>query len=324
MRPAGHTAVRRRIGLLIYDNITMIDVAGPADVFSNANMFGGDYEIVLVSVDGSDATASNGLTLRADASATDITALDTVIVPGAYGMIDRPFGPELLGSVRVLAERAVRVASACTGAFLLAEIGLLDGRRATTHWKHIDRLGRLYPRVRVEPDSLFVRDGSMITSAGISSGIDLALALVEDDLGAEVARKIARHMIIFMQRPGGQSQFSAASRASVPAEHPLRALLDTIAADPAGNYSLARMASLAAVSPRTLTRMFRDRLRTTPARYVELIRIESAQTLLRNGTTVAQAARASGFGSAETLRRVFVSRVGLTPSVYAETTARHT
>ena len=168
------------------------------------------------------------------------------------------------------------------------------------------------------PDALFVRDGDIITSAGVSSGIDLALALVEDDFGPDVARKVARQMVVFLQRPGLQSQLSAPSRDHLAIDNPLRILLDRIAADPAGDYSLARMAGIANVSVRNLARLFHDEIGTTPARYVELIRIEAAQILLQEGATVATAAERSGFGSAETLRRVFVSRVGSSPSVYVE------
>lgn len=308
----------RTIGILIYDNVTMIDVAGPADVFHHANRFGASYETVLLSTDGTDARASNGLVLTADAAASTCPSLDTVIVPGAYGATGKPFAPALLDSVTTLTDRAHRVASVCTGSFLLAQVGLLDGRKATTHWTHVEEFAKIFPSVVVDPDALFVRDGNLITSAGVSSGIDLALALVEDDYGPDVARRVARQMVVFMQRPGRQSQFSAPSRSSVAADHPLRILLDTISADPAGDYSIQRMATLAHTSPRQLARLFHDQIGTTPARYVELIRIEAAQILLQKGETVATAARQSGFGSPETLRRVFVSRVGQSPTVYRE------
>lgn len=306
------------IGILIYDNVTMIDVAGPADVFHHANRFGAAYRTILLSPDGSDARASNGLRLVADGAALDPPHLDTVIIPGAYGAMSKPFAPELIEAVATLTRQAGRIASVCTGAFLLAKIGLLDHRRATTHWTHVAEFARIFPLISVEPDALFVRDGNIITSAGVSSGIDLAFALVEDDHGPDVARDVARQMVVFMQRPGAQSQFSAPSRSSVPHDNPLRVLLDTIAADPSANYSLAHMATLAKVSVRQLARLFHDGMGTTPARYVELVRIETAQTLLQNGETVASAALISGFGTAETLRRVFVSRIGRSPTLYRE------
>jgi transcriptional regulator GlxA family with amidase domain len=314
-RPA---ATRQRIGILIYDNVTMIDIAGPADVFSQANNFGAAYDTVLVSADGASVRASNGLTLTAELAASDAGVLDTVIIPGAYGMISKPFENVLMEAVVALTSSATRIASVCTGSFLLAQAGLLDNRRATTHWTQTELFARSFPRVRVVPDALFVRDGSIITSAGVSSGIDLALAIVEDDFGPDVATSVARHMIVFLQRPGGQSQFSAPSREHVSADNPLRVLLDTVAADPGRNYSIAAMAGIAAVSARSLARLFHDEIGTTPARYVELVRIEAAQMLLQEGATIAVAAERSGFGSAETLRRVFVNRLGSSPSVYRE------
>jgi transcriptional regulator GlxA family with amidase domain len=308
----------QRVGILVYDNVTMIDIAGPADVFSHANTFGADYQTVLVSADGRPVKASNGLTLTAELAASDVGRLDTVIIPGAYGMITKPFEADLMAAVVALIAASRRITSVCTGSFLLAQTGLLDHRKATTHWTRVEQFARSFPLVDVLPDSLFVRDGDVITSAGVSSGIDLALAIVEDDFGPDVARKVARQMVVFLQRPGQQSQLSAPSREHLAADNPLRVLLDRIAADPAGDYSLARMARTANVSVRNLARLFHDEIGTTPARYVELIRIEAAQILLQDGATVAAAAERSGFGSAETLRRVFVSRVGSSPSVYVE------
>jgi transcriptional regulator GlxA family with amidase domain len=291
----------------------MIDVAGPADVFHHAMMFGARYETLLISADGRPVRASNGLTLHADAAVTDAGVLDTVIVLGAYGMIRRPFDPVVLHAVRELTARTGRVTSVCTGAFLLAHLGYLDGRRATTHWTHMDLFARTFPRVHVQRDAVFVPDGNVITSAGVSSGIDLSLAIVEDDHGPTVAQNVTRQMVVFLQRPGGQSQLSAPSRTRIPRRNPLRGVTDAIAADPAGDYSVARMAQLAAVSPRTLNRLFRTLLDTTPARHVELVRLEAAQAHLQNGTTIARAAELSGFGSAETLRRVAHHRTGASP-----------
>jgi transcriptional regulator GlxA family with amidase domain len=311
-------ASTRRIGILAYDDVTMIDIAGPADVFAHANDFGADYETVLASADGGPVTVSNGLTLAAKCAAADVGSLDTVIIPGAYGMISKPFEGSLMAAVTALTSKSRRITSVCTGSFLLAQAGLLDHRRATTHWTRVEQFARSFPLVTVMPDSLFVRDGNIITSAGVSSGIDLALAIVEDDFGPDMARKVARQMVVFLQRPGGQSQFSAPSREHLASDSPLREVLDAIAADPAADYSLARMSALANVSTRTLTRMFHDAIGTTPARYVELIRIEAAQLLLQAGATVAVAAQNAGFGSTETLRRVFVNRLGSSPSVYLE------
>jgi transcriptional regulator GlxA family with amidase domain len=311
----------RRVAILVYDNVTLLDVAGPADVFAHAGLFGGDYEIVLVSPDGSDATTSSGITLQAGRKPEDLGPLDIAIIPGALGLVTRPFDPALLAAVETVIAKATQVTSVCTGSFLLAQVGALDGRRATTHWNRIEQFERSYPSVRVKSDALFVRDGSFITSAGVSSGIDLALALVEQDYGPDVAAKVVRQMILFMQRPGGYSQFSSRSRSVPAAGSPLRPLLDAISAEPAADYSLARMSAVVGASPRTLIRLFREQLGTTPARYVEQARIEVAKGLLMNGSSVTRTAQLSGFNSAETLRRVFVNQVGVSPSVYASTAA---
>jgi transcriptional regulator GlxA family with amidase domain len=311
--------VTHRVGILIYDHVTLLDVAGPADVFCHATLFGASYEMVAISPDGRDATASNGLTLRAAMAASDVDRLDIVVIPGALGMVTRPFDPELLASVEVLIGRSAQIASVCTGSFLLAHVGALDGRCATTHWTRIEQFRRSYPAVHVKEDVLFVRDGSIITAAGVSSGIDLALSMVEDQYGPDLARKVLRQMLVFMQRPGGHSQFSNWSRTAVSSDNPLRTLLDAIAADPAGDYSLPRMAAAAGVSPRTLNRLFRSQIGITPTRYVEQARTEAAKAMLLQGATVGRAAQLSGFGSAETLRRVFVNQVGVSPSVYAQT-----
>jgi transcriptional regulator GlxA family with amidase domain len=308
----------RRVGILAHDNVTMIDVAGPADVFSHANTFGAAYETVLVSPDGSDVVTSNGLGLRVVTAAAEIARLDTVIIPGAYGMVLHPLEPGLVEAVRHLTSVASRVTSVCTGSFLLAEIGRLDHRRATTHWTQLDRFRQTFPKVDIQDDALFVRDGEITTAAGIGSGLDLALTLVEDDYGPELARRTARQMLIFMQRPGGQSQFPAASRYDATDSRPLRALLDRIVADPAADYSLSAMAAVTHVSTRQLARLFQEELSVTPARYVESVRIEAAQIFLQRGRTVQTAAELSGLGSAQTLRRVFLSRLGMSPSLYAE------
>ncbi|UFS58624.1 GlxA family transcriptional regulator [Subtercola endophyticus] len=317
---ATHARPPRRVGILAHDDVTMIDIAGPADVFSHANSFGADYETVLVSPDGADAVMSNGLVLRVGVAAADVAGLDTVIVPGAYGMVGHPFVPELVAAVDQLTALSARVASVCTGSFLLAEIGMLNHRKATTHWTQLQRFRARFPAVDVQDDVLYVRDGTITTAAGIGSGLDLALTFVEDDYGPDLARKVARQMLIFTQRPGGVSQFAAASRFAPTENRPLRALIDAVVSDPAADHSVAAMARRSHVSPRQLARLFHEELAVTPARYVETVRLEAAQMFLQRGLTVQAAAELSGLGSDQTLRRVFLSRLGYTPSVYAERT----
>ena len=307
---------RRRVGVLVFDGVKLLDVAGPSEVFSEANRFGADYELVLCSADGRDVTSSTGMRIAVDAAAADAGPLNTALVAGGDVFPAHAVRPELARAAADLAGSAQRVASICTGAFVAAAARLLDGRRATTHWQHAETLARAHPAIEVEPDAIFVEDGGVFSSAGVTAGIDLALALVERDHGPGLARDVARSLVVFLQRPGGQSQFSPSLRAPLPHGAPLRRLCDTVAADPAGDYSLASLSSLANVSPRHLTRLFRDELGTTPAKYVELIRFDTARDLLDAGSSVTDAAYRSGFGSSESLRRAFIQHLGISPRAY--------
>jgi transcriptional regulator GlxA family with amidase domain len=308
----------KRVGILVFDGVKLLDVAGPSEVFSEANRFGADYEVRLYSPDGQAVASSTGMRISVDAAATDSGPLELTLVAGGDILPTHPVSAELAEAARTLAGRARRTASICTGAFILAAAGLLDGRRATTHWQHATTLARAYPGIDVEPDAIYVEDGPVLTSAGVSAGIDLALALVERDHGAGTARDVARSLVVFLQRPGGQSQFSPSLRAALPRTSPLRPLCDAIAASPAGDYSLAKLAAMASVSPRHLTRLFRDELGTTPARYVELIRFDTAKDLLDAGHSVTDTALRSGFGSSETLRRAFIQHLGVSPRAYQQ------
>ena len=309
---------KRRVGILVFDGVKLLDVAGPSEVFSEANLFGADYEIVLCSADGRDVASSTGMRISVDAAAADTGPLDMALVSGGDVFPARPVTPELARAARILAGRARRTASICTGAFILAAAGLLDGRRATTHWAYAGTLARAHPAIKVEPDMIYVEDGQIFTSAGVSAGIDLALALLERDHSAGLAREVARALVVFLQRPGGQSQFSPSLRAALPRSSALRQLCDTVAASPVGDYSLARLASMASLSPRHLTRLFRDELKTTPARYVEHIRFDTAKDLLVAGHSVTDTARRSGYGNTETLRRAFIRHLGVSPRAYQQ------
>ncbi|MEV0909975.1 GlxA family transcriptional regulator [Streptomyces hokutonensis] len=305
-----------RVGFIVFDGVTMLDVSGPAEVLHQSGKLGHPYELVLVSPHGGPVTTANGLTLTGTVTAAAAGPVDTVVVAGGDLLAQRPAEEGLLSTTRALTDHAARVTSVCTGAFVLAELGLLDGRSATTHWRQAGTLARRYPRVRVEPDAIHVRDGRFVTSAGISAGIDLALALVEDDHGAAVARDVARELVVFMQRPGGQSQFSAATTTPPPRTDPLRSLIASVLADPAADHSLPAMAATAAVSTRHLTRLFRTELGTTPARWVERVRLDRAQHLLLEGHSVTSAAHHSGLGTDETLRRAFARHLDTTPTHY--------
>jgi transcriptional regulator GlxA family with amidase domain len=305
-----------RVAFLVFDGVTLLDVSGPLEVLIKAGRPDPRYEPVLVSPRGGDVTTASGVVLARTLAAAEAGPVDTLVVAGADRLAVPPVEEELLAAAAVLAERASRVASVCTGAFVLAELGLLDGRRATTHWRQAEALARRHPRVRVEPDALHVRDGRYLTSAGISAGIDLALALVEDDHGADAAREAARELVVFMQRLGGQSQFSTALMTPPARSDLLRTLTTAVLADPGANHSLPAMAASAAVSTRHLTRLFQTELDTTPARWVERVRLDRARQLLLDGHSVTSAAQRSGLGSDETLRRAFARHLGTTPTEY--------
>jgi transcriptional regulator GlxA family with amidase domain len=313
----GEATPPRRIVLLTFPGVLGLDLVGPAEVFSTAGtMRGGAYRVETVSR-GGDVDTSSGLGLR-PASLPDPTGgIDTVIVPGGVGVAAAEEDAELLDWLRKVATGARRVASVCTGAFLLARAGILDGRSATTHWASCDLLGRRFPRVDVVRDPIFVRDGAVYTSAGVTAGMDLALALVEEDLGTEVALEVARWHVMFMKRPGGQSQFSASLAGQLAEQGPVRELQEWIADNLDADLSVAALAARAHMSERNFARVFQREVGTTPARYVEGLRIERARIALSEGTQpVSAVARRCGFGTATTMRRAFERRLRIRPTDY--------
>ncbi|MGF0255844.1 GlxA family transcriptional regulator [Rhodococcus erythropolis] len=309
------TAVHR-VAVLVFDGVKLLDVAGPSEVFAEANRGGANYELVICSVGGHDVDSSTGMRIPVDRDVVDSGSFDTLLVMGGDVFPSTPVSPELREAASDLAGRSGRVASICTGTFILAASGLLDGRRATTHWQHTATLARAYPQITVVPDAIFIQDGAVFSSAGVTAGIDLALALLERDHGAEMARRVAQLLVVFLQRPGGQSQFSPSLSGPRPRVPALREVVDAVAADPAGEYSVEQLAALAHLSPRHLTRLFREELGTTPAKYVELIRFDAAKALLDAGHSVTEAAQLAGFGSSESLRRAFSTHLGISPQVY--------
>jgi transcriptional regulator GlxA family with amidase domain len=304
------------VAILVYDGVTLLDVAGPAEVFKEANRFGAHYKIVLLSPTGGDVVSNLGVKIAVDGSVSDGPPPDTFLVAGSDLYPRTPVPWDLADAAKVPVASARRVASICTGAFVLAAAGVLDGKRATTHWKVTNELAARNPTVRVDKDAIYVKDGNTYTSAGVTAGIDLALALVEEDQGADVARSVARQLVVYMQRAGGQSQFSAPLQGPPPRSPALRTITDLVTANPGGNYSLDELAKHLNVSTRHLTRLFHDELSTTPARYVENIRFEMARALLDQGHTATQAAVRAGFPNYESMRRVFAKKVSISPSAY--------
>jgi transcriptional regulator GlxA family with amidase domain len=304
--------------IVVLDGVKLLDAVGPAEVFAEANRFGARYRLRIASPDGTEVATSIGTPFAVTDRLDDIESADTVLVAGGDTLVGRPIDRGLVDAVRAVPARTRRLASICTGAFILATAGVLDGRRATTHWRHVTLLAHAFPQVSVEPDAIFVRDGEVYTSAGVTAGIDLALSLVEQDYGTDLVRSVARSLVVYLKRAGGQSQFSALVEADPPPESALRAVTAAIAADPAADHSVKHLAAVAALSTRQLTRLFQAELGTTPARYVEKVRIDTARGALDAGHSVADAAQIAGFGSAETLRRVFVAQLGLSPRAYRD------
>ncbi len=315
----------RQIAILLYPGVQSLDFAGPLEVFAGAQrLIEGSgrrergYEIELLSADGRPLRTSSGLTVTPHASlAAAPEEIDTLIVAGGYGRKQAAADSTVLEWIARTSATARRTASVCTGAFLLAAAGLLDGRRATTHWASAAELADRYPAVEVDPEPIFLRDGPIWTSAGVTAGMDLALALVEEDLDRDAALQIARHLVLFLRRPGNQAQFSATLSAQEPAREPLREVQRHVVEHPAADLSVEALAARACMSPRNFARAFAAETGVTPARYVESVRIEAARGCLEDtAEPIATIAAACGFGTAETMRRTFLRRIGVGPAEY--------
>ncbi|HEY2435668.1 MAG TPA: GlxA family transcriptional regulator [Solirubrobacteraceae bacterium] len=310
----------RRVVILAYEGVQPLDVTGPAEVFSAAGQIaGGSYTVEVVAPERKPLmTRSSGYGIMpAKSIGACRGGIDTLIVAGGFGVHEALRSRTLTDWIRSASRRSRRVASVCTGAFLLADAGLLDGRRATTHWASCEALARRHPEVEVDPNPIFVRDQHVWTSAGVSAGVDLALALVEDDLGSEIPREIARWLVVFLQRPGGQAQFSSHLSAIPASRHPLRALQAWIADNLGEDLRVEQLAARAAMSPRNFARAFRRETGLTPAAYVEALRVEAARHRLeRSSEPVELVAKRAGFGTPETMRRAFARRVGVPPADY--------
>jgi transcriptional regulator GlxA family with amidase domain len=262
--------------------------------------------------------SSSGHTIAPHGALADAPGeIDTLLLAGGSGQAAACADAALIEWIASASGRARRTASVCTGAFLLARAGLLEGRRATTHWADAAKLRASYPKVDVDPEPIFVRDGSIWTSAGVTAGMDLALALVEEDLDREAALLIARHLVLFLRRPGNQSQFSATLGSQAPVREPLREIQRALLEDVSGVHTVEAMAGRAHMSARHFARAFRAETGMTPARYVERVRLEAARRQLEEGSQpIAAVAEACGFGTAETMRRAFLRTLAVGPAEY--------
>jgi transcriptional regulator GlxA family with amidase domain len=309
----------RKVVIVGFPGVQALDVVGPHDVFTSASLLtGGGYDVVLASVDGRPLTTATGLGFVTAPLPDAGAPVDTVVLPGGGGVDAARSDPRLLAWIKAVAGGARRFVTVCTGAFLAAEAGLLDGRRATTHWAFAGRLAREFPGIDVDPDPIFVRSSDTVwTAAGVTAGIDLALSLVEDDHGTEVAQTVARWLVLYLRRPGGQTQFAAPVWMPRAKRAPIREVQEAIEAEPGGAHRIGDLARRAAMSPRHFTRVFTDEVGEAPGQYVERIRTEAARRQLEetDDTVVAIATRC-GFGTAETMRRNFIRRVGISPDQY--------
>jgi transcriptional regulator GlxA family with amidase domain len=333
----------RNIAILVYPGVQSLDVTGPLEVFSAARQLfgrggaGGEhgepvergrdgydrhikpgYRTYVISPDGAPLETSSGLTLVPHAAIGEAPrAIDTLIVAGGLGVKHLCEDGSTLAWIVDCAAHARRVASVCTGAFALAAAGLLDGRRAATHWAAATQLARRYPKVHVDPEPIFVRDGAVWTSAGVTAGMDLALALLEDDLDREAALAVARHLVLFLRRPGNQSQFSATLAAQAPARDALREVQRFAAENLAADLTVEALAARAHMSARHFARSFRAQTAITPARYVERLRLEAARRALEESCEpLTSVAAGCGFGTPETMRRTFLRALGVGPAEY--------
>ena len=304
----------RNVVVVAFPGVQSLDVAGPVEVFAAA----ADYRVEVVAPAAGQVPAHSGLVLFAERALANVRGpVDTLLVAGGEGtravMSDHSF----LTNVRRVAQHSRRIASVCSGAFVLAEAGLLDGRRATTHWGSCELLASRYPQVTVEPDPIFVRDGDVWTSAGVTAGIDLALAMVEDDLGREIALGVARRLVVFLKRPGGQSQFSAQLAGQFADREPLRELQGWITDHVGDDLTVEHLAAEVAMSPRNFSRAFHREVGMTPARFVERTRVDAARRHLEETTaSIDDVATRCGFGTAETMRRTFLRVLRVTPTDY--------
>ncbi|MDF8265815.1 GlxA family transcriptional regulator [Luteipulveratus flavus] len=313
----------RRIVVVGYHAAELIDIACVTSALVMANWLRRSalYDPTVATPGGRPIVCGSGLTLQAESALERVTGpVDTVLVSGGIGHVQAAADPVLVAHVRRLARDARRVASVCTGAGILAASGVLDGRRAATHWFHADDLAASYPQVCFDPAPIYIRDGNLATSAGVTSALDLTLSFIEEDGGADLARSVARHMVTYLQRPGNQAQMSVFTSAPSAAGDVVRRVVDRITADPGGDLTTANLAAVAGVSERHLTRLFLQDLGETPGRFVRRARVEAAAHLLvTTALTVERIAVRCGFGSAESLRQAFTTRYGVAPSHYRRT-----
>ena len=307
--------------MFAFPNVQLLDVAGPLDVFAEAGHQVGNgaaYSLQLVAIEAGPLRASNGVHLLPDATLDSVGGdVDTLLIAGNPFMADYERNPIVSDCVRRMSKSARRTGSVCSGAFVLAHAGLLNGKRATTHWNSVARLASQFPAIEVEPDAIYVKDGSIYTSAGVTAAMDLALALVEEDFGRGIALKVARELVMFLKRPGGQSQFSAPLAAQITERSAIRDVQNWVLDNLAKPLSVEELAGQAGMSLRNFARNFKRETQFTPAEFVERARLDTARRMMEETKQpMKRIASVAGFGDANTLRRAFLHQLGVTPADY--------
>lgn len=308
-----------RVSFVIFDGFELLDLAGPFEVFQQANRLSGGYDCEVISRVAGPVRSDSTLAVHAGYGVRDRDpqGTDTLVVAGGRGVDAARQDAALVGWVGSAGAAARRVTSVCSGVFLLAAAGLVSGRRVTTHWSRATQLAREHPDLIADCDPIFIRDGRVWTSAGVTAGMDLALALVDDDLGRDVALAVARELVLFLRRPGSQSQFSVPLWSPQPSTDPIRAVISAIQADPGARHTIGDLAGHARLSPRQLQRRFTREIGIPPGGYVERVRVEAVRRALAEcADPLDSIARRCGFGTGETLRRVFHRHLGVSPSDY--------
>ncbi|HUJ56741.1 MAG TPA: GlxA family transcriptional regulator [Gaiellaceae bacterium] len=313
----------RSVAIVVFPGFQSLDALGPYEVFAGADRAAEEaglrirYQPRIVSLDGGSVVTSGGIEVRTEQVPRSAAVIDTLLIAGGEGAKAARQDVELLRWIRRSAPHCRRVATVCTGAFLAAEAGLLDGRRVTTHWASAAQLAEEYPALNVDPDPIYVHDEPCWSSAGVTAGIDLALALVEEDLGVDISQTVARRMVMFLHRPGGQTQFATPVWTPRAERSAVRIVQQQIEADPAGDHRLPQLAASASMSVRNFARVFRSEVGQTPGRFVEQVRLQAARRLLEEtDDSLGVVAERSGLGSAETLRRAFLRHLHVTPDAY--------
>ncbi len=313
------------VAILALPGVQLLDVSGPLDVFAQANIEAGRsvYDLRVIACRAGPIRSSSGVRLLPDAVAGKEPAgraqerIDTLLVAGAPDAATAQLAPRVLDWLRTTAARAQRFGSVCTGAFALAASGLLERRRLTTHWASVETLARVCPTVSIEADSLYVRDGKLRTAAGVTAGLDLALALVEEDLGREIAMQVASQLVMFFKRPGGQMQFSRKGETRPAGRSALQEVQRWVAANPALAHRVPDLAQRVGLSPRHFARLFQAEVGLTPAAWVEAVRVDAARAILEaEAEAPKRVAARCGFANADTLRRAFIKHVGVSPAEY--------